>query len=586
MPLFLEELTKAVLEEAAVSSMPGNPLPVPDTLHGSLIARLDRLGSLAKEVAQVGAAIGRQFSFELLAGEATQDEPELQVAINTLIEAGLIFQHGVPPQASLLFKHALVQDAAYGTLLRAPRQALHARIADALLFKEGEKTAPEIIAHHLESAGRSFEAIAYWRVAGEEAVRRAANREAIEHFRRAVGLLETRLEGPERWRVELAILSQLGPALMSVHGWSASEIGDAVERASEIGRRLEASADIAPSIANLAAFNVHRCRLDQAEEASADLFRIAGDLEDPEIMLQAHHCVWPVQWHRGRFSRAVEHADAGLGLYEEGRSAHHRQVYFGHDPAVCALALGAAAQWALGYPERAIRRHYEAIALARRLWDSPSLAFSLFLACVSCHAPGGDAAAVFAYATELQELSEQHGYSHFQASALMFLGWALARSGEFSQGITQASDGMRILRRVEARIFMPRAYCLMAEIDLMAHRFHEGLAHLTQALDFAETGDQACLARLHHLRAECLQHLHGRDEKAVEASLRQDIAVARRQQAKGWELPAATSLARLWFDRGRRSEAYELLAPVYSWFTEGFDTPDLQAAKALLDALG
>src|SRR6516162_5021229 len=335
-PLFLEELTKVILEEAVTAT--GEPVSVPPTLHASLLARLDRLGPNAKEVAQIGSAIGRQFSFEMLAAAAGQNVTRLRAGIGGLVEAGLVFQRGIPPQAMFLFKHALVQEAAYSSLLRTVRQGLHARIADVLLSTGGEQAAvaPEVIAHHSESGGRSAEAIAYWREAGEQAVRQAANREAIEHFRRAVGLPETRLEGPERWRVELAILSQLGPALMSVHGWSASEIGDAVERASEIGRRLEASADIAPSIANLAAFNVHRCRLDQAEEASADLFRIAGDLEDPEIMLQAHHCVWPVQWHRGRFSRAVEHADAGLGLYEEGRSAYHRQVYFGHDPAVCA----------------------------------------------------------------------------------------------------------------------------------------------------------------------------------------------------------------------------------------------------------
>lgn len=318
-PLFLEELTKAVLEETAAAGRPVSvPVPkavVPATLHASLLGRLDGLGPAPKEVAQIGAAIGREFSFELLTAAAGHDDPRLQAAIERLVEAGLVFQRGTPPHARYLFKHALVQEVAYGTLLRAPRQQLHARIANALLRDQvGRGAVPEVIAHHLQSAGRSVEAISYWREAGERAVSRAANREGIEHFRRALSLIEGRPETAEGLRTELAVLSQLGPALMSVHGWSAPEAGETVERATKIGRRLESSADLAPSIANLAVFNIYRCRLDQAEEASAELFRIARELGDPEIMLQAHHCAWPVQFHRGRFAQALEHADTGLGL--------------------------------------------------------------------------------------------------------------------------------------------------------------------------------------------------------------------------------------------------------------------------------
>jgi len=585
-PLFLEELTKVILEEPVEAT--GGPVFIPPTLHASLLARLDRLGPDAKEIAQIGAAIGRQFSFELLTASAAQSRPKLGAAIAALVEAGLVFQRGAPQQASFLFKHALVQGAAYGTLLRAQRQLLHARIAGALLASGGEDAAaaPEIIAHHLERGGKSLEAVSYWREAGERAVHRAANREAIEHFRHALSLIEALPETGERWHAELPILSQLGPALMSVYGWSAPEAEEIVERGAEIGRRLESSKNLAPSIANLAVFNIYRGRLDQVEEASADLFRIARELDNPEVMLQAHHCIWPVRWHRGQFAQAVEHADSGLGLYEEERYAHHRHVYFGHDPAVCALALGAAAQCLLGYPDQATQRHDEAMTLARKLRDPPSLAHSIFLSCVSSQAPGGNAAAVFAAAKELRELSEQVGFSHFQTCAQMFLGWALARSGEALESLAQMSEELETLQRIGASMFMPRAACLMADAHLIAHRYREGLGHVAQALRFAETGDQSCLARLHHLRGELLLHLHGSEDEAVATSLRQAISLARRQGAKGWELPATTTLAHLWADRGRRSEARELLAPIYGWFTEGFDTPDLREAKALLDALG
>jgi tetratricopeptide (TPR) repeat protein len=309
-----------------------------------------------------------------------------------------------------LFKHALVQDAAYGTLLRGPRQLLHARIADTLLPASGENAPPEIIAHHLQNAGRPVEAIEHWREAGEQAARRAAYREAIAHFHRALLLIKDRPEAAERWRAELAILSRLAPALMNVHGRSAPEVGEAVERAAEVGGRLESSADLAPSIANLWLFSYYRGRLDRADEICSDLFRIARELDDPEIMLQAHHAAWPTRWVRGRLAEASEHVNAGLTLYDEERHAHHRHVYLGHDPAACALGVGASVQWALGYPLRAMRREGEAVTLARRLRHAPSLAQALRAVCQS-QVARGDGSAVIAAATELLGLSEEHGFS-------------------------------------------------------------------------------------------------------------------------------------------------------------------------------
>jgi len=583
-PLFLEELTKVILEEAVTAT--GEPVSVPPTLHASLLARLDRLGPDAKEVAQIGSAIGRQFSFEMLAAAAGQNVTRLRAGIGGLVEAGLVFQRGIPPQAMFLFKHALVQEAAYSSLLRTVRQGLHARIADVLLSTGGEQAAvaPEVIAHHFGERRplcRGHCVLARGRRAGSPPGRQPRSNRT---FPPRLGLLETQPETAKRLRIELAVLSQLGPVLMSVYGWSAPQAGEAVERAAKIGRGLESSADLAPSIANLAVFHIYRCQLDQAEHASADLFRIATELHDPEITLQAHHCTWPVQWHRGRPAQALEHCDAGLALYEEQRDVHRRHVYFGHDPAVCALALGAAAKWALGYPVRAMHRHGEAITLARRLRDPPSLAHSIFC-CATSQIAAGDAKAVFATATELRELSEWHGFSQFQAYAVIFLGWALACSGEAESGITEIREGFGMFAATGSPIPNNLLHYLKAEAHLMARQYREGLESVAQGLGFAETGDQHGLARLHRLRAELLLHLDGSNDEAVEASLRRAISVARRQGAKGWELPAATGLARLWADRGRRKKAHDLLAPVYGWFTEGYDTPDLRAAKELLDAL-
>jgi predicted ATPase len=307
-PLFVEELTKSILESGSspaphiTSAIPPAAPSIPSTLHASLMARLDRLGD-AKEIAQVGATIGRQFSFELLAAVTGVAEYKLANALDRLTAAGLVFRQGTIPHASFLFKHALVRDAAYGTLLRDRRQNLHLSVARSLEEKFPDLTAaqPALLAHHYAAGGSRDKAIRYWREAGERAVRSAANHEAIEHLQRALSFIREQEETTDRWRAELNILSILSPALMGVYGWSAVEVGHAVERAAEVARRLESSAGLAPSIANLWHFNVARGRLDRADEISSDLYRMAHELHDPEIMLQAHHASWPTRWLRGRW---------------------------------------------------------------------------------------------------------------------------------------------------------------------------------------------------------------------------------------------------------------------------------------------
>jgi class 3 adenylate cyclase/predicted ATPase len=586
-PLFIEELTKAILEDFRISASPAVPAAVPATLRASLTARLDRLGPTAKDVAQIGAAIGRDFSYALLAEVSQRAEAELQDGLGRLVDAGLLFQRGAPPWATFQFKHTLVQDIAYGTLLRGPRQLLHVRIADALLSVAGERPspAPEIIALHLQSAGRFSEAIVYWREAGEQAARRAANREAIEHFRRALSLVETQPETLERWRTEMAIQSLLGLALMNVHGWSAPEAGNALERAGEAARRLKSSADLVPLLTNVFLFNMNFGKYDQGDTISADLFRIAGELDDTQILLQAHHCAWPPRWFRGRFASASEHIDACLALYDEERRAHHRYAYLGHDPAVCALAVGAVVQTALGYPARAVHFENSAEALASRLQHPPSTARALWMYCES-RAMQGDIAAVLRIAPELLKLSEEYGLPQTQADGLNFFGWALARSSETTEGIVRLDKGIGMLMQMGARAYLPRARCLMGQTLLEAGRYAEGLEQVARALDLAgQIDDQWYVSPLHQVRAELLLHTHGPNEGAVEASLNEALAVARQQRAKGWELQAATKLAMLWRDRSRREQARDLLAPIYGWFTEGFDTPDLKKAKALLDEL-
>jgi class 3 adenylate cyclase/tetratricopeptide (TPR) repeat protein len=594
-PLFLEEVTRAVLEaadadalcaKAGVSTVEKLGNAVPETLHASLIARLDRIGSIAKEIAQVGAAIGREFSYEFLAATSQRSPSQLRESLARLVEAGLVFQRGTPPQATFLFKHALVQDAAYSTLLRGARRNLHARIADALLaVSQTESVAPEIVALHMQSAERSAEAVGYWRKAGEQSVRRANNREAVAHFHRALSLLEAQPQMSERWRTELAILSQLGPALMSVHGWAAAEVGEVVERAADVGRRLESSQELVPSIANLWIFHYANGRLDAAEKISEDLFRIARELNSPEVLLQAHHTAWPVRWGRGALTDAVEHIDAGLALYDEERHAHHRFLYLGHDPAVCGLAIASQLHSALGYPTRARDMGNRALTLARRLKHEPTLVHGLWFV-VESHMTSRDVAGVATDTAELLKLSERYGLPLPLAMGLVYRGWALASSGKEVDGLALAEQGITLLERSGTRIFLSRAYCAIAEIYLMLGRYADGLRQVEKALRVAsDIGESFYLPRLFQIRAGLMQ-ASGQTDEAAEASLRRSLELAIMQGAKVFELRAAIGLVGLWRRQGKRDEGRNLLRSICNRLTEGRDTPDFKEARALLDALG
>jgi predicted ATPase len=372
---------------------------------------------------------------------------------------------------------------------------------------------------------------------------------------------------------------------MAVYGWSAPEVGEVVERAAEVGRRIESSPDIAPAIANLWIFNIARGRIDRCDEISGDLFRMARELDDPEILLQAHHCGWATRFFQARFDETAEHLAAGVALYDEERHAHHRHVYLGHDPYVCSMNFGASLQTVLGFFGRAHRLAVNGIALARRLDHAPSLANSLWRGC-EAFVMHGDREAVFAHANELIHLTDVHGLPVPRAWGLSYLGWALAQSGEFAEGMARLDEGQSLLAAIGAQVHATFVLDMRAECLRLAGRYAEGLEQAEAAVQSAEVrGELSYLSRLYRTHAALRRHIHGAADPAVEASFNQALAVARRQQAKGLELGAALDLARHWAERGRRTEARELLAPVHGWFTEGFETADLKDAKALLDDL-
>jgi predicted ATPase len=539
-----------------------------------------------RAIAQIGAAIGREFPYDLLRAVARIDDMALCDALDRLEAAELASSRGKPPKAVYTFKHALVRDAAYGTLLRSRRQQLHGEITSAIeqAFPEIVEMQPEILARHCTEAGSDEKAQKYWRTAGEQAVRLASNREAIGHFRQALALHEKLPADIGRPRTELAILSQLGPALRSVHGWATPEVGAVFARAENLARQLKSSVDLAPPLAGLLWFHTARGQFSRSDEITNELFDIARTLDDPDILLQAHHCAWPIQWYRGEIRNANAHADAGLTLYDETRHARHRFLYHSHDPAVCALSIKAVLQWLLGHPTQALRLESEAIDLARRLQHAPSLARALWLVC-QAQIARNDATAVMHTATELLALSEEHGLPQTRAIALVYLGWAVGQIKDLTQGVRRLEEGLVAYSRLGLRSNLCLAICLLAEAYFASGQYESGMEQANRALAASsEIGDRWCLPRIYMIHARLLQQASANAE-AAEASLRKALEVAGLQCAKGWELRAATSLARLWCDQGKRDEARNLLAPIYGWFTEGFDTRDLKEAKALLNEL-
>ena len=590
-PLFMEELTKAVVEaepgaKLVLSGTPTAARAVPATLHASLLARLDRLGAAAKEVAQVGAAIGREFSYELLVPVAApRGQTEVRHALGRLVEAGLLFQHGTPPEASYVFKHALVQDAAYNTLLRKQRRQLHRDIAQRLerhdpAVVQGQ---PELLAYHCSEAGLHKSAIAYWTAAAERAVRRAANTEGVRHFRRALALLDSEPNTPERVVTELKILVELGPAMMSTQGWTAPDVERVYDRALQLARAIDSSADLIAPLVGLWLFHNARGEFGKARESIQELFRVAHTLNDPDLLLQAHHAAWPTPMFCGDFATAYKHIEQGLAIYDERRHRHHAFQYIGHDPAVCAHALGALIAWVLGYPERAARHADGAVQFARQLEHAPTLAHALWFVC-TYHILRDDVEAALAASSETLALCEEHQLAQPKAAGMLYRGWGLVRIGEIEEGLRLAQEGLAAWERGGVGAFLQQGRFVLAEACSVAGRRDEAMELLEAALAHGhQTGERWCEARVHHLRAQLLLAL-GQGAQAEEC-LRTALDIARQQNARSFELRSASSLARLWRDQKRHHEAYDLLAPIYAEFTEGLDTPELRQAKALLDEL-
>ena len=590
-PLFVEELTKTVLESGLLTdagdryelSGPPPPLAIPTTLHDSLMARLDRLAPV-KEVAQIGAVIGREFSHELLAAVADRPEDELRGALDQLVASELVFQRGAPPDATYSFKHALVQDAAYQSLLRSRRQQLHGRIARVLeeRFLDAGDAQPELLAHHCTEAGLSEKAVEYWYQAGRLASERAALPEAIGHFGKALELLATLPDPSAGVEREIDLQIALGGALISAKGHAAPETGRAYARAHELCRRGGDLRRLSPLLFGQWVFHMVRAEHAAAQDIAEELLRSAEQEGDAAGLVVGHRAAGIGSLWRGDLVEARGHLEQELALYDPERHRSLASVY-AYDLRLAGLAGLAFALFQLGYPEQAVARCREAVDDAERLSHPAGLAYSLFHACMLDQIRR-DIPGVRQRAAALVALSAEHGFPLWQAAGVAFDGWALAEEGRAAEGIARIEDGLQAWRATGAGLNVPYFLALLGTTRGAAGDGAEGQRLLVEAMDAGRaSGERWFEAELHRLKGEL--GVAGGDRDAAEACFLSAIAFAREQSAKLWELHATTSLARLWADQGKRAEASNLLVPVYDWFTEGFDSPDLRDAKALLDEL-
>lgn len=594
-PLFVEELTKAVLEadgrgEGIQKALGGAPSPaaaVPAALHAPLMARLDRLGRTPKEIAQIAAAIGREFSYELLAPVAGRSDGELLDALGRLCDAGLIFCRGAPPNATYLFKHALVKDAAYGSLLRGHREELHARIAAVLQADFADRVAvePELLARHLTDAGLFKKAVSYWQRAGESAAERSANLEAIAHLKRGLEVIGRLPESRERDEQELLLQAAfLGP--FSATGYATAELERAASRTVALGGQIEADspAQVQAVWARswLAAVHVHRGDLRTGLAIAGEAWDLAKRLGDPHVLSRFCLVMGIGRLYLGDLAAARRHFEEGLAPYLPERD-RAKAARYGYDFCMACHSWLGFVLWYQGHSDQALRHAEKAVAAARAASHPLSEAWALSFAAFVHHLRG-EIAPCLERADSAVALATQQMLPHFTVQAMVPFGWALVKAGQAEEGLARLRSAIDSYRASAGA--PPWRLSLLADACLKAGRIEEGLSAVREALAEAEaTATRYYEVEMYRLKGELLLAAGEPEKERAEASFRKAIATACTQQSKSFELRAATSLARLLARQGKREEARAQLAPIYGWFTEGFDTLDLKQAKALLDEL-
>jgi class 3 adenylate cyclase/predicted ATPase len=591
-PLFVEELTRSVLESGLLreesdrfvldGTLP--PFAIPTTLHDSLMARLDRLASV-RLVAQIGAAIGREFRYALLRSVSPLPEGELHAALARLVASELVSERGRPPDAIYLFKHALVQDAAHGSLLRGDRQQLHARIAEALEAQSPDTvdSHPELFAQHYAEAGLAEKSAAWWGKAGRNSAARSAMMEAAAHFKRGLDQLALLPNNRERQQQELENYSALGPVMIAVKGYAASETGATYARARELWEMLGSPSQFLRIPYGQAVIEAARGQLKSALRLDEELLTLSRQRDDSNGLLLGLLSYGRDLLFSGEFPLSRPPLEEVLALYDP--TLHHSLVrQAGIHPHVNAQAALGVVLFCLGFPDQALALSYASIAEARRLAHPPSLASTLAWS-TRLLSLGSDYNALGERAGELVAATAEQGFPHWAGPGNIFRGWVKVNDGDVLEGISLMQRGSTAYQATGTNTWMPHFVSLRAGAHVIAGQFDEAASLLDEALQMVERTEERWFeAELSRQKGQLL--LRQGQSAAAEKLYRKALSIAVEQETKLWELRAAVSLARLRRDQGHHTEARDILAPVYGWFTEGFDTPDLKEAEALLHACG
>ena len=589
-PLFVEELTKAVLEagilvedaEGYRLAGPLPPLAIPATLQDFLMSRLDRLAPV-RDIGQIGAAIGREFSYSLLRVLVGRDETALQNALTQLEQAELVFRRGEPPEAIYSFKHALVRDAAYESLLKSRRQPLHGQIARTLeeRFSDIVASQPEIVAHHFTEAGLVEPAIDYWLKAGQHAARRSANAEALNHLARGLELLPTIDDPMLRNKSELLLQTLLGHSLRATKGWSVDSVKLAYTRALQLCKESGLDEHTLPAMFGLWSWHFLRAALDEAQALAEHLVNTAENADDSVFKVLAHEASGFTLFARGKFAPAHAALKRSISMCDDSKAAAYLDLS-AQDPRLHVRLYDGMALWLLGYPDQALR----ICAEAHRYADASQHPFSEAMArtiSLRVHQFRGEAAVVEREADAAIALCEEHGFVHYLALALILRGWASAQQGEFEKGIAEIQDGLEKVRTTGALLFELYALGLLADVCIKNERYEQAFSFLDQAklrLD-EENSERFYEAEIYRLLGETYLRSR-RDLDQAERYLCKGLMVAREQKAKSLELKLCMSIYDLHELRQNADKYRSQLGEIYGFFSEGFDTTDLVNAKSRL----
>jgi predicted ATPase/class 3 adenylate cyclase len=597
-PFFMEEIVLALVEQGVLVRngatrlmKPLTQIYIPPTVHGILASRIDALPASGKSLLQTLAVIGKDFPLNLVKHITGSPEELLEPMLKGLQAGEFIYEQAVWGEAAYAFKHALTQEVAYSSLLAERRKLLHERVGAAMEVLYAGRLDDHLseLARHYQRSGNTGKALEYLQRAGRQAIARSSHAEAVGLFRSALELLNALPGMPDSVEQELTLQLGIGSALSALKGWSAPEVGRAFDRASELCRQVDSTPHLSTVVLGLCAFHNIRGELRRAFELIQELLAIAENESDTTCLLWAHSGLGEILCVMGEFASARSHLEHAISLYDPAKSESYRALYLVYDPGVASLSWASVALCCLGYPDQALERSLRALALARALSHPFSIAYALALS-AGLHHLRREGEASLTLANEYLRLSTENGFERMSAFGVVDRGSALIELNRAEQGIVQLEEGIAKARATRSEYTLASYLAALGNGYGKAGRAAEGLAAVAEGLDASEkSGERSFEAELYRLRGELLlKHdapVGSKVEDEAQGCFRQALEIARRQQARWWELRATMSLARVLDKRGRRDEACTMLAEIFGWFTEGFGTADLKDAKALLDQL-